>query len=42
MKIKRNRTYVENLNRTLSVEEHKEQQHSTRETWKEENVKEHY
>ena len=36
MEIKRNRTYVENLNRTLKVEEYKEQQRSTRETWKEE------
>ena len=33
MKIKRNRTYVENLNPTLTVEEYKEQQCSTRETW---------
>ena len=36
MEIIRNRTYVENLNRTLKVEEYKEQQHSTRETWREE------
>ena len=36
MEIIRNRTYVENLNRTLKVEEYKEQQRSTRETWREE------
>ena len=36
MEIKRNRTYVENLNRTLKVEKYEEQQRSTRETWKEE------
>ena len=35
MEIIRNRTYVENLNRTLKVEEYKEQQRSTRETWRE-------
>ena len=36
MEIIRNRTYVENLNRTLKVDEYKEQQGSTRETWREE------